>query len=181
VNDRYQRMLADGGEQARQAADYLRNWFQSAVWLVRGIEQRRQTLYRVTQVIVEKQRAFLDHGVDCLKPLTLREVAEELGMHESTVSRATQNKYVQTPRGLFSFRYFFPSGVDSSSGGASAKSVKKRISEWISGEDKQKPLSDQQIADLLRAEGIRISRRTVAKYREELGIPSSMARRRYDG
>jgi RNA polymerase sigma-54 factor len=174
-------MMVDGGEQARKAADYLRNWFQSAVWLVRGIEQRRHTLYRVTRVIVEKQRAFLDHGVDFLKPLTLREVAEELGLHESTVSRATQNKYVQTPRGLFSFRYFFPSGVDSASGGTAAKSVKKRISELIQGEDKRKPLSDQQIADLLRDGGLRISRRTVAKYREELGIPSSMARRRYDG
>lgn len=181
VSDRYQRMMVDGGEQARKAADYLRNWFQSAVWLVRGIEQRRHTLYRVTRVIVEKQRAFLDHGVDFLKPLTLREVAEELGLHESTVSRATQNKYVQTPRGLFSFRYFFPSGVDSASGGTAAKSVKKRISELIQGEDKRKPLSDQQIADLLRDGGLRISRRTVAKYREELGIPSSMARRRYDG
>lgn len=181
VSDQYQRMMAKGGEQARQAADYLRNWFQSAVWLVRGIEQRRQTLYRVTRTIVEKQRAFLDHGVDFLKPLTLREVADELGLHESTVSRATQNKYVQTPRGLFPFRYFFPSGLDSLSGNISVKSVKKRIAELIQRENKQKPLSDQQIADLLRERGIRISRRTVAKYREELGISSSMVRRRYDG
>ena len=98
----------------------------------------------------------------------------------STVSRATQNKYVQTPRGLFPFRYFFPSGVDSLSGDISAKSVKKRIVELIQRENKQKPLSDQRIADLLREGGIRISRRTVAKYREELGIASSMARRRYD-
>jgi RNA polymerase sigma-54 factor len=180
VSDQYQRMMAEGGERARQAADYLRNWFQSAVWLVRGIEQRRQTLYRVTRVIVEKQRDFLDRGVDHLKPLTLREVADELGLHESTVSRATQNKYVQTPRGLFPFRYFFPSGVDSLSGDISAKSVKKRIVELIQRENKQKPLSDQRIADLLREGGIRISRRTVAKYREELGIASSMARRRYD-
>ncbi|HET7100355.1 MAG TPA: RNA polymerase factor sigma-54, partial [Terriglobia bacterium] len=163
VSDQYQRMMAEGGERARQAADYLRNWFQSAVWLVRGIEQRRQTLYRVTRVIVEKQRDFLDRGVDHLKPLTLREVADELGLHESTVSRATQNKYVQTPRGLFPFRYFFPSGVDSLSGDISAKSVKKRIVELIQRENKQKPLSDQRIADLLREGGIRISRRTVAK------------------
>src|SRR5690606_7396115 len=180
VSDQYQRMMAEGGAPGRQAADCLRNWFQSAVWLVRGIEQRRQTLYRVTRVIVEKQRDFLDRGVDHLKPLTLREVADELGLHESTVSRATQNKYVQTPRGLFPFRYFFPSGVDSLSGDISAKSVKKRIVELIQRENKQKPLSDQRIADLLREGGIRISRRTVAKYREELGIASSMARRRYD-
>ncbi len=123
---------------------------------------------------------FSNMGSLGLKPLTLREVAEELDLHESTVSRATRHKYIQTPRGLFPFRFFFPSGVSNQGGGnTSARSVKDRIERMIKGENKGKPLSDQKIADRLQEAGIRISRRTVAKYREEMGIGSSQARRRF--
>lgn len=181
ISTQYERMLRENNESAHQAAAYIRERIQSAMWLLKSIEQRRNTLYRVSQVIMEVQQDFFEYGVSCLKPLTLREVAEELELHESTVSRATQHKYIQTPRGLFPFRFFFPSGVSNQSGGnTSARSVKNRIQQLIQGEDKGKPLSDQVIADRLREAGIRISRRTVAKYREEMGIISSQARRRFD-
>jgi RNA polymerase sigma-54 factor len=181
VSKHYEQLLCREDDRSRQATHYLKNWFQSAMWLVKSIEQRRHTLARVSSVIVEKQRDFFDHGLDYLKPLTLKEIADELGIHESTVSRATQHKYMQTPRGCFPFRFFFPSGVSTDAGGnTSAESVKNKIEQLIAQEDKRQPLSDQKIADLLKAEGVRISRRTVAKYREEMGILSSTLRKRYE-
>ncbi len=177
----YEQMLQRRDEAALKAASFLKSRFQSALWLMRSIEQRRNTLYRVSSAIVQEQQAFFEKGIAGLKPLTLREIAERLDVHESTVSRATQNKYMQTPQGLYPFRFFFPSGVSTRFGNdASAKSVKNHIKQIIDSEDKRKPLSDQRIANLLHGKGVRISRRTVAKYREEMGIGSSSLRRRYD-
>lgn len=181
ISAHYERILRENEEGTQQAAAYIKDRIQSAMWLLKSIEQRRNTLYRVTQAIVDVQRDFFGHGISRLKPLTLREVAERLDLHESTVSRATQHKYLQTPRGLFPFRFFFPSGVSNQGGGnTSVRSVKDQMEQMIKEEDKGKPLSDQKIADRLKETGIRISRRTVAKYREEMGIASSQARRRFD-
>lgn len=181
ISTHYERLLRDQ-ETGRGAAAYIKDRIQSAMWLLKSIEQRRQTLYRVTRAIVDHQRDFFQHGVSQLKPLTLKAISEELDLHESTVSRATRDKYLQTPRGLFPFRFFFPSGVSSFYGGdTSARSVKDQLARIIEKEDKCKPLSDQKIADQLKEDGIRISRRTVAKYREEMGIASSQVRRRFDG
>jgi RNA polymerase sigma-54 factor len=131
-------------------------------------------------VIVELQREFFERGVSKLRPLTLKIAAERAGVHESTISRAVSGKYVQTPRGMFELRYFFDSGVATSMGdGASAESIKAKIKAMIDSEEASSPRSDQHLSDMLQAEGIQISRRTVAKYREELGITSSMQRKRY--
>ncbi|QKG83225.1 RNA polymerase factor sigma-54 [Kroppenstedtia pulmonis] len=182
ISPHYERMLRLEDDKSRQAATYLKNRLQSALWLLRSIEQRHSTLTRVTKAIVEEQKSFFDKGITHLKPLTLRQIAETLDLHESTVSRATQHKYIQTPRGLYPYRFFFPSGVSTRYGDhTSASSVKDQITRLITEEHKRKPLSDQKIADILKEKGVRISRRTVAKYREELGIGSSTQRRRYDG
>ncbi|PTX59612.1 RNA polymerase RpoN-/SigL-like sigma 54 subunit [Melghirimyces profundicolus] len=180
ISTHYERILRSDDEGSRQAVTYIKDRIQSAMWLLKSIEQRRNTLYRVTRAIVDFQKDFFRYGVSHLKPLTLREIAEAVELHESTVSRATRHKYMQTTRGLFPFRYFFPAGLSSRGGGiTSSKSVKDKLERIIENEDKKKPLSDQKIADFLKDHGIRISRRTVAKYREEMGIASSQARRRF--
>ncbi|GAB7386663.1 RNA polymerase factor sigma-54 [Bacillaceae bacterium] len=180
INPYYKRLLSEKRQENRQVTEYIHKKMNSALWLVRSIEQRRMTIYKVTQAIVELQRDFFDKGVSYLRPMTLKEVAERVGLAESTISRATNNKYVQTPRGLFELKYFFTTGLTTESGNlASAESVKKRLKELVDGEDKKRPLSDQKIAELLKKDGIIISRRTVAKYREELGILSSAKRKRY--
>jgi RNA polymerase sigma-54 factor len=180
VNRYYQQLLRQKDELGEEVSRYLKNWVQSALWLMKGIEQRRDTIYRVAQAIVKRQRDFFELGVDHLKPLTLKQIAEEVDLHESTVSRATQHKYMQTPNGLFPFRFFFPSGLQTDTGVDMAQSaVQKKIRQMIENEDKAKPLSDQKIADLLKAEGVSISRRTVAKYRDEMGIASSAKRKRF--
>ncbi len=158
---------------------FIEHRISSALWFLKSIEQRRLTLYRVVDSIVKIQRDFFDRGVRYLKPMTLKEVAAIVGVHESTVSRASANKYVQTPQGVFELRFFFSSGVDSVGGGVSSESVKKLIADIISSEDVHDPASDQCIADLLGQRGISISRRTVAKYRGELGLPPSGKRKRY--
>jgi len=175
------RMLARAGMLDTDTKNYIDSKMHDAVWLIKSIEQRRQTLLKVVGCIAEIQRGFLDYGVRHLKPLVLRQIAERIGMHESTVSRATHNKYVQTPRGLFPLRFFFSSGVEQSNGeGESAESIKQQIKQLVQDEDSDKPLSDQAITEMLFAsQSIRISRRTVAKYREEIGIPSSNKRKRY--
>ncbi len=138
------------------------------------------TLYKVTEAIVKFQRDFLDSGIRHLRPLTLRDVGEAIGMHESTVSRATSGKYAQTPRGTFELKFFFSSGVEGARGkGVAQESVKRMIADLIAREDAQEPLSDQALADMLTRQGLNISRRTVAKYREEMGVPSSGRRKRY--
>lgn len=159
---------------------YVENKLNSALWLIRSIEQRRMTLYRVANTLVELQREFLDYGVKYLKPLNLKDVANRLELHESTISRATSNKYIQTPQGVFEMKYFFSTAIKREAGNdVSAESIKKLLQEVVAGEDPKKPLSDQKIADLMANKGIKISRRTVTKYRDELGIPSTSQRKRY--
>ncbi|MDR1045834.1 MAG: RNA polymerase factor sigma-54 [Candidatus Adiutrix sp.] len=173
----YRRLLTDktaGGETRRYLSDKLKG----AAFLIRSIHQRQRTIYRVTEAIFKVQRDFLDYGVEHLKPLVLRDIAEELGFHESTISRVTTNKYVYTPRGLFELKYFFDSPISRFQGEALAsESVKNRIKQIIGAEDSQKPLSDQRIVEILRGSNIDIARRTVAKYREMLGLGSSSERR----
>lgn len=179
INSYYQKILKsfDSGEEARE---YLEKKLNSAIWLIKSIEQRRMTIYRIVETIVEMQRPFLDRGIKYLQPMTLNEVAEQIEVHESTVSRATANKYVQTPRGIFELKFFFNSGISGEYGdGLASVSVKEIIQELIKEEDSCHPWSDQQIGEMIEARGYTISRRTVAKYRDELGIPSSSKRRRF--
>ncbi len=175
INPAYRQMIHNSDE---QVAGYLREKLNAALWIAKSIEQRRQTLYRVVECLVEEQRDFLEKGKAFLRPLTLRQVADKLGMHESTVSRATSGKYAQTPRGLIELKAFFSHSIGTEEE-ISPERVKLRIKELVDGEDKRKPLSDQKLAELLSMEGICLSRRTVAKYREEMRIPSSAKRRRY--
>lgn len=164
----------------KEANKFLTDKLNSSMWLIKSIEQRRMTLYKVTESILKFQRKFFDEGKKALKPLVLKDVADDIGVHESTVSRATNGKYVQTPRGLFELKYFFASSISEADGdGISSTSVKTQIQKLINEENTQKPLSDQKIAEMLSEEGINISRRTVAKYRDEMRIPSSSMRRRY--
>jgi RNA polymerase sigma-54 factor len=156
----------------------LKNHLQEARYFINALEARNETLLRVAQCIVEEQRAFLDYGDEAMRPLVLRDVAEQLGIHESTVSRATANKYMLTPRGLFEFKHFFSSHVSTVQGGvASATAIQAMIKRLIAAEDPAKPLSDATLADLLLKEGIQVARRTVAKYREGLNIPPSHERK----
>ena len=150
----------------------------SAVWLIKSLDQRQRTIYKVADSIVRHQREFLDKGIEHLRPLVLRDVANDIGMHESTVSRVVSNKYIHTPRGLYPMKYFFHSGIDSANGAdVSSLSIKSKIARYIADEDAHRPHSDARIMQRLRAEGIQIARRTVAKYREELRIPSSSQRK----
>ncbi len=166
----------------KDAKEYIEKKLNSAKWLIAGIEQRKRTIYRIAETLVEYQKDFLDKGILFIKPLTLREVADRLDIHESTVSRAIHNKIVQTPRGLLRMKFLFSKGVDKKSGGTvSTDKVKKIIKEYINNENCLKPLSDQKLVDLLsESGGINISRRTVAKYREILKIPSSNLRKRFE-
>ncbi|MBN1947802.1 MAG: RNA polymerase factor sigma-54 [Bradymonadales bacterium] len=176
ISDYYRRTLS-GGE-SREARAYIQDKLRSAWWLIRSIHQRQRTILRVTESIMRFQCDFLHKGVSQLKPLVLRDVAEDIGVHESTVSRVTTNKYVHTPQGIFELKYFFNSAIGCSDGTDTAsESVKMRIKQIISGEDVRKPLSDQKIADMLAQEGIEIARRTVAKYREMMNILKSSQRK----
>ena len=160
---------------------YLSDRLASANWLVKSLEQRLTTILKVAAAVVEEQAAFLDHGVRHLKPLNLRQIATKIGMHKSTVSRVTSNKAIATPRGIFEMKYFFTSAIASacaSNEAHSSEAVRDRIKEFILNEQPTGILSDDRIVTLLKAEGIDIARRTVAKYREALRIPSSAARRR---
>lgn len=179
INAFYRNALTDNKSVDKKAGEYIQDKMRSAVWLIKSIHQRQRTIYKVTKSIVKFQREFFDHGIEYLKPLVLRDVAEDIEMHESTVSRVTTNKYVQTPQGLFELKYFFNSGINTADGDAVAsESVKSRIKEIVAGEDPKKPFSDQKIVDLLKAQDINIARRTVTKYREMLGIGSSTERKR---
>ena len=150
-----------------------------ADWLIRALDQRQKTILKTAAEIVKRQEGFFREGVTAMRPLTLREVAEQIEMHESTVSRVTSNKYLSCPRGTFELKYFFSSGVAAADGeGASSEAIKARIKALCDGEDPKKVLSDQKLADLLNAEGFDLARRTVAKYREAIGIGSSAQRRR---
>lgn len=178
INSKYARML-EGSAVDPQVAGYLREKMRSAVWLMKSIDQRQRTIYKVAKSIVTFQKNFLDHGIEHLKPMVLRQVAEDIGMHESTISRVVSNKYMYTPRGLFPMKYFFHSGVDSARGeNVSSLVVKERIKKLVEAEDPSRPLSDSKIMRMLQREGIRLARRTVAKYREEMAIPSSDKRKK---
>ncbi len=178
ISNYYKNMI--GGLDDKEASKFLSDKLNSSMWLIKSIEQRRMTLYKVVDSILKYQRKFFDEGKTSLKPLVLKDVADDIGVHESTVSRATNGKYVQTPRGLFELKYFFASSLSESDGsGVSSTSVKSTIQKLIDEENSQKPLSDQKIAEKLNDKGINISRRTVAKYRDEMRIPSSSMRRRY--
>lgn len=180
VSNYYKQILQNKGTANKVEQDYIQDKLRSALWLIRSIHQRQRTIYRVTTSIVKHQREFLEKGIKHLKPMILRDVAEDIEMHESTVSRVTTNKYVHTPQGIFELKYFFNSGIDSESGDAIAsESVKNMITKIVAEEDQRKPFSDQKIVQLLhQREGLNIARRTVTKYREMLGIASSTKRKR---
>ena len=151
----------------------------SAQWMIQAIEQRRQTMLKVMHFIVDRQREYFEKGVEHLRPLTLREVAEHIDMHESTVSRVTNDKYAQTPRGVLPLKFFFSSGLSTDYGeDVSARGIRARIEKLVADESPQKPLTDQAIVDRLKSEGVQIARRTVAKYRDQLGILSARMRKR---
>ncbi len=179
IRPEYVRLRSQVREQHHPVRQYLAERFQAADWLFRSLDSRRKTLYNISKVIVRRQEIFLERGIAFLRPMTLADVAHELGLHESTVSRAIRNKYVQTPRGLMSFKTLFSGGLATIGGeGTSRVGVKEQIKQIVRNENKKKPLSDQQLANVLSKMGIKISRRTVAKYREELAIPSSAKRKR---
>jgi RNA polymerase sigma-54 factor len=174
VNQQYARLLRGSGDHA-----VLRSQLQEARWLIRSLEIRNETLMKVATCIVARQTEFLDHGDEAMKPMVLRDVAEEIGMHESTISRVTTNKYMHTPRGVIEFKYFFSSHLSSVDGqDQSSTSVRAKIRKLIGVENPAKPLSDSKIAKLLAEEGISVARRTVAKYRESMNIESSSDRRK---
>ncbi|MMZ50472.1 RNA polymerase sigma-54 factor 1 [compost metagenome] len=178
INPFYQSMLRKPAMEEEKR--FLREKMNTALWLIHSLEQRRLTLMRVAQAIVDRQREFFEHGVYHLKSMTQKEIAGITGLHESTISRAVSNKYMQTPRGLFELKYFFTSALGSKDGDAtSSESAKMRIKQIIDSEEKQKPFSDQAITELMAKEGLELSRRTVAKYREELGYLSSTRRKVY--
>jgi len=179
INASYRSMLHSMDSKSDgETVNYIKDKIRSAVWLIKSLDQRQRTIYKVAESIVKHQREFLEKGIDYLRPLVLRDVADDIQMHESTVSRVVSNKYMHTPRGLFLMKYFFHSGIDSDTGeDISSLTVKKKIQSYIEAEDPRKPLSDSKIMKILNDEGINIARRTVAKYRDELNIPSSTDRK----
>jgi RNA polymerase sigma-54 factor len=171
-----QKMRREGSQ--NEAQQFIKDKMRSAVWLIKSLDQRQRTIYKVASSIVRQQQEFLDHGIDYLRPMVLRDVAEDISMHESTVSRVVSNKYMHTPRGLFPMKFFFHSGIDREYGdNISSLTVKGKLKQMVDHEDPQQPLSDSELMRILNREGIQIARRTVAKYRDELGIPSSTDRK----
>jgi len=179
ISPTYRRLLDKGAaENNDETRAYVKDKFRSALWLIKSVEQRQKTIHKVATSICTFQRDFLDHGIEHLRPLVLRDVANDIGMHESTVSRVVTNKYMHTPQGVFEMKYFFHSGISSSYGDAvSSVTIKNRIKKIIEGEDPKKPLSDSKIVNILQREGLMLARRTIAKYREELKIPTSNQRK----
>ena len=180
INKTYSSILGKKGHVDEETRNFVETKLNQALWLIRSIEQRRMTIYRVAEAMVQSQRKFFDQGIKYLRPLTLKQIAARINVHESTVSRATDNKYMQTPHGIFPLKFFFSSGLSTESGeAASSESVKILLQDIIKSEDPQKPYSDQKISDVLQKKGVHVARRTIAKYREELGIPNTGARKRY--
>jgi RNA polymerase sigma-54 factor len=178
LNAQYRRMLDRDNGATKEVRDYVRERYTSAIQLMKNIEQRKQTIMKVCQAIVRRQTEFLSDGLDQLKPMMIKEVAEEVGVHPSTVSRAVANKYVHTPQGVFELRYFFSEAVQGPSGGGTPLLLlKRKVKKMIEEEDPARPLTDEHITALLEAEGIQVTRRTVAKYREDMKIPSTHQRR----
>ena len=177
VSRMYEKMVSG---MAGANKEYLSEKLKSAQWLIKSIQQRQKTILRVTEKLVERQREFFEHGYEYLKPMVLRDIADDIGMHESTISRVTSNKYVHTPQGIFELKYFFNSSVSMAGGDSLASiSVKKIIAEMIAKEDVKHPLADQKIVELLEERGIQLARRTVAKYREQLHILPSSKRKKF--
>jgi RNA polymerase sigma-54 factor len=175
----YREIAKDKSKFKGENKEFISNKLNSANWMIQAIEQRRQTMLKVMNFIVDRQREFFEKGVQYLKPLTLREVAEVINMHESTVSRVTNEKFVQTPRGVLPLKFFFSSGLSTTSGeDVSARGIKAKIEKLVSDEEPKRPLTDQAIVNILKDEGIQIARRTVAKYRDQLGILSARMRKR---
>jgi RNA polymerase sigma-54 factor len=180
ISNFYKNMLKGAKAGADKTQDYIQDKLRSAVWLIKSIHQRQRTIYKVAESIVKHQREFFEKGPAHLKPMVLRYIANDIGMHESTVSRVTTAKYVHTPQGIYELKYFFNSGISSSDGDSLAsESVKLKIKDLVSKEDVKNPLSDQKIVDLLKVEGIQIARRTVAKYRDMLKILPSSQRKKF--
>lgn len=178
LNSQYRRMLDRDQEPSKEVRNYVKEKYASALQLMKNIEQRKQTILKVCQSIVRRQREFLEIGLDELKPMMIKEVAEEIGVHPSTVSRAVASKYAHTPQGVFELRYFFSEAVQGPSGGATPLLIlKRRVKKMIEEEDPKQPLTDEQITARLQSEGIQVTRRTVAKYREDMKIPSTHQRR----
>jgi RNA polymerase sigma-54 factor len=178
ISPTYRRLLEKGTEHGEETRAYVRDKFNAARWLIKSVQQRQNTIYKVARSIVNFQREFLDHGIEHLRPLVLRDVANDIGMHESTVSRVVTNKYMHTPQGVFEMKFFFHSGISSSYGeSVSSVTIKQRIKKIIESEDQRKPLSDSKIVSILQREGLVLARRTIAKYREELKIPTSNQRK----
>jgi len=174
----YRRLLEKSTENPEETRAYVKDKFRSALWLIKSVEQRQRTIHKVATSIINFQRDFLDHGIEFLRPLVLRDVANDISMHESTVSRVVTNKYMHTPQGVFEMKYFFHSGISSSYGdNVSSVTIKQRIRKIIEGEDTRKPMSDSKIVSILQKEGLVLARRTIAKYREELKIPTSNQRK----
>jgi RNA polymerase sigma-54 factor len=180
VSKLYRKILRKGSDISQGTRKYIDEKFRSALWLIKSIHQRQATLYKVTESIVKFQRDFLDNGIAGLKPLTLKDVASDIGMHESTVSRVTTNKYVQTPRGIFELKYFFHSGLETNTGySMSSVRIRDIIKKIVEGEDKTRPLTDIQIHRILKQRGINIARRTITKYREALNIGPASRRKEF--
>jgi len=177
LNPSYRRLLSKDGND-RDTRNYVKERFKSAIQLIKNIEQRKQTIMKVCYAIVYRQQDFLEKGIDELKPMMIKEVAEEIGVHPSTVSRAVASKYAHTPQGVFELRYFFSESVNGPEGGnTSLLILKRRVKKLIDEEDTSKPLTDEQITRILQSQGIQVTRRTVAKYREDMKIPSTHQRR----
>jgi RNA polymerase sigma-54 factor len=181
LSQRYRRMLISDGTD-KEVKDYVKERFRSAMQLMRNIAQRKSTILRTCEVIVRRQQDFLELGIEALRPMMIKEVAEEIGVHPSTVSRAVSNKYAHTPQGVIELRFFFSEGSNGPEGADTPLLVlKRKVRKLIEDEDPRRPLTDDQLAAMLQAQGIQLTRRTVAKYREDLNIPSTHQRRRRDG
>jgi RNA polymerase sigma-54 factor len=181
LNPQYRRMLDRDQDTNKDVRNYMKERYQSALMLMKNIEQRKQTIFKVCQAIIGRQADFLERGLDYLRPMMIKDVAEEIGVHASTVSRAVASKYAHTPQGVFELRFFFSEAVQGPSGGATPLLIlKRRVKKMIEEEDSAHPLTDEHITERLQSEGIQVTRRTVAKYREDMGIPSTHVRRRKD-
>ena len=180
LNAGYRKMLR-GKDTEREVKEYVKERYRSAIQLLRNIEQRKNTIVRTCESILRRQGEFLERGVDGLRPMMIKEVAEEIGVHPSTVSRAVANKYVHTPQGVYELRFFFSEGVNGPEGGdLPLMLLKKKVKKLIEDEDPRKPLTDDALAAELQRQGIQVTRRTVAKYREDMNLPSTHQRRRRD-
>jgi RNA polymerase sigma-54 factor len=178
ISSLYRRMLENKSADNEETRNYVKDKLRSALWLIKSVDQRQKTIYKVAESIVRHQREFLDNGVEHLRPLVLRDVAMDIGMHESTVSRVVNNKYMHTPQGVYEMKYFFHSGIASTYGEAvSSVTIKQKIRKIVEDENPKKPLSDSKIVKILEREGLVLARRTIAKYREELRIPPSNQRK----